>query len=165
MKKNYILISVGGLFLLNLAFWFTIAYTVPLGRLNSFLWHGALLFANNAPQLTMFSVVVAMLFIGHCQSDEFYAPRYEFVLYDEDKPNINKIKIKLLSALRLASFDVDEDHLRGLEEPICTLVPTPILIAHDLSKKVGEDLAHNWISRTYAEFIKMRNDYIKNVAK
>ena len=108
---------------------------------------------------------VAMFFIGHCQSDEFYAPRYEFVLYDEDKPNINKIKIKLLSALRLASFDVDEDHLWGLEEPICTLVPTPILIAHDLSKKVGEDLAHNWISRTYAEFIKMRNDYIKNVAK
>lgn len=64
MRKSYILISIGGLLLLNLAFWFIVAYTVPLGKLNSFLWHGALLFANNVPQLITLSVVVAMLFIG-----------------------------------------------------------------------------------------------------
>jgi hypothetical protein len=61
---------------------------------------------------------------------------------------------KLLSALRLASFDIDEDHLWGLEEPITTLAPTPILIAHDISKRMGEELTSNFAQRATAEFIK-----------
>lgn len=78
-----------------------------------------------------------MFFAGHTKTDEIYIPRYEFAVYlkDQQEKNTKKQILKILSALRLASFDVDEDHLWGLEEPIMTLVPTPILIAHDLSKK------------------------------
>jgi hypothetical protein len=61
---------------------------------------------------------------------------------------------RVLSALRLASFDIDEDHLRGLDEPIKTLVPAPLLVAHDISKKMGEELSANFAQRTIQEFIK-----------
>ena len=100
---------------------------------------------------------VALFFAGHSKTDEVYCPRYEFVYYDgvDAKHEI----LKILSALRLASFDVDEDHLWGLEEPICTLVPTPTLIAHELSKKMGEELATDWAAKTNAQFIKLRNQY------
>jgi len=40
-------------------------------------------------------------------------------------------------------------------------VPTPILIAHDLSKKMGEELAIDWTSKTNAEFIKLKDQYLK----
>ena len=102
---------------------------------------------------------VAMFFSSHSKTPEFYFPRYEFVYYD-NKESIKQDIIKILSALRLASFDVDEDHLWGLEEPICTIVPTPILIAHDLSKKMGKELAMDWVSKTNAEFIKLKNRHI-----
>lgn len=49
----------------------------------------------------------------------------------------------------------------GLEEPIKTLVPTPILIAHELSKKMGDELARDWASKTNAEFIKLKNECLK----
>lgn len=101
---------------------------------------------------------VAMFFAGHSKSSEFYCPRYEFVYYN-NRDQINEDIIKVLSALRLASFDVDEDHLWGLEIPICTLVPTPTLIAHDLSKKIGNELSSDWASKTYAEFIKLKNQH------
>lgn len=103
---------------------------------------------------------IAMFFAGHSKTPEFYCPRYEFVYYD----NSNEVKheiVKVLSALRLASFDVDEEHLWGLEEPICTLVPTPTLIAHDLSKKMGEELAMDWTAKAYAEFVKLKNKHLR----
>jgi len=103
---------------------------------------------------------VAMFFAGHSKTPEVYCPRYEFVYYDTPK-SIKQDIIKILSALRLASFDVDEEHLWGLEEPVRTLVPTPILIAHDLSKKMGEELAIDWTSKTNAEFIKLKDQYLK----
>jgi hypothetical protein len=98
---------------------------------------------------------VIMFFAGHSRTDELYMPRYEFVVSVGDRVNdlANSIH-RVLSALRLASFDVDEDHLWGLEEPIRTLVPTPILVAHDISKKMGEELASNFAQRATAEFIK-----------
>lgn len=100
-------------------------------------------------------VNVVMFFAGHSTTDELYMPRYEFALLPYMKiQNINDYVLKVLSALRLASFDVDEDHLRGLEEPINTLVPAPILVAHDISKKMGEELASNFAQKTIAEFIK-----------
>jgi len=34
----------------------------------------------------------------------------------------------------------------------------PILIAHDLSKKMGEELASNFMQRAIAEFIKRLKD-------
>lgn len=102
---------------------------------------------------------VAMFFAGHSKTPEVYCPRYEFVYYG-DGGNVKQDIMKILSALRLASFDVDEDHLWGLEEPICTLVPTPTLVAHDLSKKMGEELAVDWASKTNAEFIKLKNQYL-----
>lgn len=95
---------------------------------------------------------VVMFFAGHLRTDELYIPRYEFVMFTGT--SIKDTIFKVLSALRLASFDVDEDHLRGLEEPIKTIVPTPILIAHDISKKMGEELASNFAQRATAEFIK-----------
>jgi len=98
---------------------------------------------------------VVMFFAGHTRTDELYIPRYEFaVSLNEPLGNIKVTILKILSALRLASFDVDEDHLWGLEEPISTLVPTPILVAHDLSKKWGEELASSFSQRVTAEFIK-----------
>ena len=100
-------------------------------------------------------ISVIMFFPGHSKTDELYIPRYEFLDW-EDKPceDLQSSVLKVLSALRLASFDVDEDHLWGLEEPIKTLVPTPILVAHDISKKMGEELASNFAQRATAEFIK-----------
>ncbi len=56
--------------------------------------------------------------------------------------------------MRLASFEADEDHLWGLEEPVLTLVPAPLLVAHDFSKKWGEELAASFSQRVTAEFIK-----------
>jgi hypothetical protein len=100
-------------------------------------------------------VNVVMFFAGHSTNDELYIPRYEFAVLEGHSLNgIKSLILRVLSALRLASFDVDEDHLRGLEEPIKTLVPTPILVAHDISKKMGEELASNFAQRTTAEFIK-----------
>ncbi len=100
-------------------------------------------------------ISVVMFFAGHSNTNELYIPRYEFAVLDG--VGLDKWKdtvCKVLSALRLASFDVDEDHLWGLEEPIKTLVPTPILVAHDISKKMGEELASNFAQRATAEFIK-----------
>jgi hypothetical protein len=98
---------------------------------------------------------VVMFFAGHSRTDELYMPRYEFVVPAEyQRGDLADSINKVLSALRLASFDVDEDHLWGLEEPIRTLVPTPILVAHDISKKMGEELASNFAQRATAEFIK-----------
>ncbi|MCL0039056.1 hypothetical protein M1O57_04380 [Dehalococcoidia bacterium] len=98
---------------------------------------------------------VVMFFAGHARTDELYIPRYEFaVSLIEPLGNVKTLILRILSALRLAAFDVDEDHLWGLEEPILTLVPTPILVAHDLSKKWGEELASSFSQRVTAEFIR-----------
>lgn len=98
---------------------------------------------------------VVMFFAGHSRTDELYIPRYEFVSpVGFSHEGIQNIIYKVLSALRLATFDTDEDHLWGLEEPIRTLVPMPILIAHDLSKKMGKELASNFTQRATAEFIR-----------
>jgi len=98
---------------------------------------------------------VIMFFAGHTKTNELYIPRYEFAVPVGDQSYTSRDRLlKVLSALRLASFDVDEDHLWGLEEPIKTLIPTPILVAHDISKKMGEELASNFAQRTTAEFIK-----------
>jgi len=98
---------------------------------------------------------VVMFFAGHSLTDELYIPRYEFLAFTETPmEGLRNSIFKVLSALRLASFDIDEDHLWGLEEPITTLVPTPILIAHDISKRMGEELASNFAQRATAEFIK-----------
>jgi hypothetical protein len=101
---------------------------------------------------------VVMFFAGHSKTPEVYFPRYEFAYTGSD---IKMEMMKILSALRLASFDVDEDHLWGREEPLCTLVPTPTLIAHDLSKKMGEELATDWAAKTNAEFVRMRKEHLK----
>jgi len=100
---------------------------------------------------------VAMFFSGHSKTDEFFLPRYEFVYYDEDSKEHEKIMLKILSALRLASFSLDKDHLRNLEEPI--IVPIPLLMAHDLSKKMGDELAKNWKAKTYGELARMKKEF------
>lgn len=98
---------------------------------------------------------VLMFFVGHTRTDELYIPRYEFVFDESMPPEGRRLHIqKILSALRLATFDADEDHLWSAEEPIRTLIPMPILIAHELSKRMGEELASNFTQRTTAEFIK-----------
>lgn len=101
-------------------------------------------------------VSAVMFFGGHSRNEELYIPRYEFAqIYKKvNNSNYKQWVYKVLSALRLASFDVDEDHLWGLDEPIKTLIPTPILVAHDISKKVGQELASNFAQRATAEFIK-----------
>lgn len=98
---------------------------------------------------------VVMFFAGHAKTNEQYIPRYEFAVnLGELKPSVINDQVqRVLSTLRLASFDIDEDHLWGLDEPISTLVPTPILVAHDISKKMGEELSSNFAQRTIAEFI------------
>jgi hypothetical protein len=102
---------------------------------------------------------IVMFFAGHSKTPEVYFPRYEFVYYGN---NVRDTIVRILSALRLASFDVDEDHLWGREEPLRTLVPTPTLVAHDLSKKMGEELALDWAAKTNAEFVKMRREHLKS---
>ncbi len=101
-------------------------------------------------------ISVTMFFAGHSKTNELYMPRYEFAVSNAENLDTKwrHMVLRLLSALRLASFDVDEDHLWGLEDPIKTLVPTPILVAHDISKKMGEELASNFSQRATAEFIK-----------
>ena len=99
-------------------------------------------------------VDVMMFFAGHSTTNEIYFPRYEFLINQNNTKDIYATVNKILSALRLASFDIDEDHLRGLEEPIKTLVPAPLLIAHDISKRMGEELSANFAQRTIQEFIK-----------
>jgi hypothetical protein len=107
---------------------------------------------------------VIMFFAGHTRNDELYIPRYEFAVFPSVPFNgLKKSICKLLSALRLASFDVDEDFLYGLEDPIRTLVPTPLLIAHDISEKMGEELASNFAERATAEFIKRMREKRSNI--
>jgi len=102
---------------------------------------------------------VVMFFAGHSRTDEMYIPRYEFIVFEhDDLSQIKQMIYKLLSALRLSGFDTDEDHLWGLDEPIVTLVPTPLLVAHDISKKMGEELSSNFAQKAIAEFLKkLRN--------
>lgn len=133
-----------------------------INDLNSLqnIYHGRNLTARNIVEEAL-KFKVAMFFAGHSITSEVYCPRYEFVYYENNVEIKNDIK-KVLSALRLASFDVDEDHLWGLEEPIKTLIPTPILIAHELSKKMGDELARDWASKANAEFIKLKNECLKS---
>ena len=110
-------------------------------------------------------VSAVMFFGGHSRNEELYIPRYEFAQMTQkvDNSNYKQWAYKVLSALRLASFDVDEDHLWGLEEPIKTLIPTPILVAHDISKKLGEELASNFAQRATAEFRKRLKEKKANI--
>jgi hypothetical protein len=118
------------------------------------VYHVRYLTARDIAEETL-KLNIIMFFAGHSTTNELYMPRYEFAtLPSTMAEGLNHTVLKVLSALRLASFDIDEDHLRGLEEPIKTLVPTPILVAHDISKKMGEELASNFAQRTTAEFIK-----------
>jgi len=104
---------------------------------------------------------VAMFFSGHTKTDEFFIPRYEFVYYGEDLNKTKENLIKILSALRLASFTLDQDHLRTLEEPI--IVPIPVMLAHDLSKRMGNELTKNWKARTYSELARMKKESCSKV--
>lgn len=99
---------------------------------------------------------VVMFFVGHSKTDEIYIPRYEFAVSLDEAASLDVRDrvVRILSALRLASFEADEDHLWGLEEPVLTLVPAPLLVAHDFSKKWGEELAASFSQRVTAEFIK-----------
>jgi hypothetical protein len=98
---------------------------------------------------------IVMFFAGHCKTDEMYIPRYEYVVFDDEDLRKTPTMInRILSALRLAGFDVDEDHLWGLDEPIVTLVPTPLLVAHDISKKMGQELSSNFAQKAIAEFLR-----------
>lgn len=104
---------------------------------------------------------VIMFFVGHARTNEQFLPRYEYAVqlsnqdFSHPKAINNKI-LQLLGGLRSATFDLDEDHLWGLEEPITTLVPIPILIAHNVSKQVGSELALDYKQRAMAEFIKRK---------
>lgn len=119
------------------------------------VYHGRDITAKDIVEEAL-KVSAVMFFGGHSRNEELYIPRYEFAQMTQtvDNSNYKQWAYKVLSALRLASFDVDEDHLWGLEEPIKTLIPTPILVAHDISKKLGEELASNFAQRATAEFIK-----------
>ncbi|MGQ9676178.1 MAG: hypothetical protein ACUVX1_10990 [Chloroflexota bacterium] len=130
-----------------------------LGR----VFHGRDLTAQDIADAAL-QINVVMFFAGHSTTNELYLPRYEFTVRPGSLPHqLNNSIHKILSALRLASFDVDEDHLRGLEEPVRTLVPTPILVAHDLSKKMGEELASNFAQRATAEFIRRLREKRSNL--
>lgn len=97
---------------------------------------------------------IVMFFAGHFKSDEFYIPRYEFV-YDGDKSKVEDVVARILSAVRLATIELDQDHQRTLDQPI--LIPLPLLYAHDLSKAMGEELVNSWVSRVWAEYIQMKS--------
>ena len=99
---------------------------------------------------------VVMFFAGHARTNEQFLPRYEFVRNGDN--HVDHDLTKVLSALRSASLDVDTDHLRGLDEPINTLVPTPVLVAHHISKSVGGELALNFKQRTLARFLERRSN-------
>lgn len=118
------------------------------------VYHGRDITAKDIVEEAL-KVSAVMFFGGHSRNEELYIPRYEFAQTTQkvDNSNYKQWAHKVLSALRLASFDVDEDHLWGLEEPIKTLIPTPILVAHDISKKIGAELASNFAQRATAEFI------------
>lgn len=98
---------------------------------------------------------VVMFFAGHARTNEQFLPRYEYVRNDDDHVDCDLTRV--LSALRSATFDVDTDHLRGLDEPINTLVPTPVLVAHHISKSVGGELALSFKQRTLARFLERRS--------
>lgn len=99
---------------------------------------------------------VAMFFVGHSNSDQFYVPRYEFVYYDKYAESISDKLVQILSAIRLATIDEDRDHTRKMDEPI--LVPLPLMYAHDLSKAMGDELVKSWTARTWTEYIRLRKE-------
>jgi len=101
---------------------------------------------------------VAMFFVGHFNSDNYYVPRYEFVFYEEERNQIKDKMLQLISAIRLSTIELDQDHMRDLEQPI--LVPLPIMHAHELSKAWGKDLVENWEARTWKEYMKLKNNLI-----
>ena len=103
-----------------------------------------------------FKTRVAMFFAGHSNSDEYYVPRYEFVYYDEYADFINKKIMQILSAIRFAVIDKDEDHQKKLDEPI--LIPSPLIHAHELSKSMGDELVKNWTARTWNEFLRLKEN-------
>ncbi|MDE2852900.1 MAG: hypothetical protein OXN88_01885 [Chloroflexota bacterium] len=98
---------------------------------------------------------VVMFFAGHARTNEQFLPRYEYVRNGNN--HVDRDLTRVLSALRSATFDMDTDHLRGLDEPINTLVPTPVLVAHHISKSVGGELALSFKQRTLARFLERRS--------
>ena len=98
---------------------------------------------------------VVMFFAGHARTNEQFLPRYEYVRNGDN--HVDRDLTRVLSALRSATFDVDTDHLRGLDDPINTLVPTPVLVAHHISKSVGGELALSFKQRTLARFLERRS--------
>ena len=100
---------------------------------------------------------VAMFFAGHARTSELYLPRYEFIVSEgATHQKINENVIKLLSGLRLASFDIDVDHMWGLDVPIPTLLPTSLIVADKLSRKMGEELSRDWRAKVFQEFAKLK---------
>ena len=99
---------------------------------------------------------VAMFFVGHSNSDQFYVPRYEFAYYDKYAELLNDKMNQILSAIRLATIDEDKDHMQKMKEPI--LVPRPLMFAHDLSKAMGDELVKNWTARTWAEYMRLKKE-------
>lgn len=105
-----------------------------------------------------FQVKVAMFFAGHSNTDQCYLPRYEFVYYDEDKDKSNERILQVLSAIRFSTLDLDDDHLRTLDEPI--LVPSQLMEAHRLSKEMGSMLVQDWTARMWQKYFKLQKEAI-----
>lgn len=104
---------------------------------------------------------VVMFFAGHATTNEQFLPRYEFSVSlpefaARSQSQLADDIIRILSAIRSASFDLDEDHLWGLDEPITTLLPLPLLVAHNISKQVGSELALDYKQRALAEFVRRK---------
>jgi hypothetical protein len=99
---------------------------------------------------------VAMFFAGHTKTTELYLPRYEFIAHDSNQKKIDESIVKVLSGLRLASFDVDVEHMWGLDTPIPTLLPTPLILADKLSREMGKELSRDWKAKVLQEFKKIR---------
>ncbi|MGA9377830.1 MAG: hypothetical protein WBV73_03420 [Phormidium sp.] len=82
-----------------------------------------------------------MFFIGHSKSPNKLLPRYEF--FAENTDTIEKISVKILTAIKYCSFEVDEDHSFMSDDPITYLIPSVTQKSHKYSKDLGESLTRN----------------------
>ena len=92
-----------------------------------------------------------MFYLGHSASPQQRLPRYEFFHHD-GMPEPVKAAESVFAALNACGLNIDREHSHMSKDEIAYLVPSPVLVAHDLSKQVGKHIDQQTGAKIMARF-------------
>lgn len=90
-------------------------------------------------------------YLGHSASPQQRLPRYEFFHHD-GMPNPVKTAEAVFAALSACGLNIDREHSHMSKDEIAYLLPSPVLVAHDLSKQVGKHIDQQTGAKIMARF-------------